>query len=333
MGSSILIDSVVRQTTVLIASLATAAGHRASLANVANEVLASLVSELRAQGLGHKVIADMFGMALRTYYDRIARMGESQTERGRSLWDAVLAHVQERGPVLRPAALTRFARDDESIVKGVLRDLVRSGLVFESGQGDATAYRAATAEERQATHSYDADGALANLLLVAVHREGPCDRAAIQRVVPLGDAELDALLRQLVRDVRLRESREGDRVLYHQDRIFIPYGDPVGWEAAVLDHYQAVVSAICAKLASGHTRARADDTRGGSTFHFDVWSGHPLEREALGLLSSYRRQAAALREAIERHNASHPRPAEALEMRVVSYVGQTVRGQEESDDR
>src|SRR6185503_10511024 len=111
----------------------------------------------------------------------------------------------------------------------------------------------------------------------------------------------------------------------------IPYGDPAGWEAAVLDHYQAVVTAICAKLASGLTRASADDTIGGSTFHLDIWSGHPLEREALGLLASFRRQAVALREAIERHNASHVRPADAAEERVVTYVGQSLRA-EETDD-
>jgi hypothetical protein len=98
----------------------------------------------------------------------------------------------------------------------------------------------------------------------------------------------------------------------------------------VLDHYQAVVTAICAKLASGLTRASADDTTGGSTFHLDVWPGHPLEREALGLLASFRRQAVAVREAIERHNATHVRPPDAPDTRIVTYVGQTVRSEEES---
>jgi len=331
MGSSVLIDSVVRQTTVLIASLATASGHRASLARVANEVLGSLVTELRAQGLGNKVIADMFGMALRTYYDRVARLGESQSESGRSLWDAVLGHVQERGPVLRSQVLSRFGRDDEVMVKGVLRDLVRSSLLSESGQGDGTVYRAATAEEQGVARAGDADSALANMVLVAVHRLGPCEREAIQKLVPTADAVLDALLDRLVDEKRLRRDVDGERVRYRHDRIFIPYGDPAGWEAAVFDHYQAVVTAICAKLASGLTRASADDTTGGSTFHLDVWSGHPFEREALGLLASFRRQAVALREAIERHNAGHVRPADAVEKRIVSYVGQTVRSEEDSD--
>ena len=74
MSRTLLIDSIVRQTTVLIASLATASGNRPSLAHLANQVLGNLVGELKAQGLGNKVIADMLGMALRTYHDRVARL-------------------------------------------------------------------------------------------------------------------------------------------------------------------------------------------------------------------------------------------------------------------
>jgi hypothetical protein len=65
MNATLLIDAIVRQTTVLIATLATAAGHRAPLARVADQVFSDLVGELKEQGLGNKVIADMFGMALR----------------------------------------------------------------------------------------------------------------------------------------------------------------------------------------------------------------------------------------------------------------------------
>ena len=42
--------------------LATAAGSRAPLAHTANQVFMDLVSELKDQGLGNKVIADMFRM-------------------------------------------------------------------------------------------------------------------------------------------------------------------------------------------------------------------------------------------------------------------------------
>jgi hypothetical protein len=265
MAESVLIDSVVRQTTVLLASLATAAGSRASLSGIANEVLASLVTELKAQGVGNKVIADMLGMALRTYHDRVGRLGESQSDAGRSLWDAVRAHIQERGPIRRNEVLSRFARDDEGMVKGVLRDLVRSGLVSKSGQGDATVYRLTTADEKGL---------------------------------------------RLASDV---------------------VGDPARWEAAVLDHYRSVVTAIRAQLTSGSALASFGDAIGGSTFHLDVWPGHAFEPEAVGLLASLRRQAVSLREAIERHNESHRRPDHAREVRVVVYVGQNVITEENAD--
>ena len=100
----------------------------------------------------------------------------------------------------------------------------------------------------------------------------------------------------------------------------------------MLDHYQAVVAAVCAKLRAGQTHARSDEVAGGSTYHLDVWDGHPLEREALGLLASVRRQAVALRSAIEAHNAQHPRPESAAAKRVISYVGQTVLSEGEDDE-
>jgi hypothetical protein len=86
MNVRILIDSIVRQTTVLIAQLATSGGVRAPLAHVANQVFLELTRELDAQGVSRKVSADMFGMALRSYLRRIQGLSESSTERGRTLW-------------------------------------------------------------------------------------------------------------------------------------------------------------------------------------------------------------------------------------------------------
>ena len=331
MSGTLLIDSIVRQTTVLIASLATAAGSRHSLAHVANQVLANLVGQLKAQGVGNKVIADMFGMALRTYHDRVARLAESQSEGGRSLWDAVLAHLQQEGAVLRADVLLRFSRDGEAMVRGVLRDLVGTGLVFRSGQGDHTAYRVATAEEQTLSGSASQEAA-ANMLLVAIHRLGACSAEAIQKVVPIADGDLAQQLERLVAEGRLLREVSDGLVRYRSERVFIPYEAPEGWQAAVLDHYQAVVAAVCAKLRSGRTHARSDESLGGSTYHLDVWEGHPLEREALGLLASLRRQAVALRSAVEAHNAAHARPADAAEKRIVTYVGQVVLGEGADDE-
>jgi hypothetical protein len=62
MNTKLLIDAFVRQTTVLIAQVATAAGVRTPLAHVANQVFLDLTQALEEQGLGRKVVADMFGL-------------------------------------------------------------------------------------------------------------------------------------------------------------------------------------------------------------------------------------------------------------------------------
>ena len=85
MNVLLLIDAIVRQTMVLIAQLATTSGSRAPLARVANQVFRDLLDGLQTRGLGRRVIADMFGPALRCYHAKVRRLSESRTERGRSL--------------------------------------------------------------------------------------------------------------------------------------------------------------------------------------------------------------------------------------------------------
>jgi hypothetical protein len=93
LNSQVLIDAIVQQTMVFIAQLATAGGVRAPLAKVAGQVFLELTSELQSQGVKKKVIADMFGMALRTYHRRTRELKQSQTDAGRTLWDATLAFL------------------------------------------------------------------------------------------------------------------------------------------------------------------------------------------------------------------------------------------------
>src|SRR5690242_17537894 len=133
MTVELLIQAIVRQTTILIAQLATAGGARAPLAHVANQVFLDLVRELDEQGVSRKVGADMFGLALRSYQRKIQRLTESNTDRGHSLWEAVLTHLEERKIATRNEVLARFHRDDDQLVRSVLHDLTESGLVFASG--------------------------------------------------------------------------------------------------------------------------------------------------------------------------------------------------------
>lgn len=329
MNVNLLIDAIVRQTTVLIAQLATAAGSRATLANTANQVFAALVHELKEQGLGNKVIADMFGLSLRTYHNRMARLAESSTDRGRSLWEALLAFVEDRGPVSREEVLGRFCNDDEALVRGVLKDLVDSGVAYRAGRGDHTTYRAAT-RDNVAQGTSRTDERIASFVWVAIHRYGPLTRAELAERVPAGDDALAAAVARLVRERRVSATEDDGRIRYASDECVIPVGDSVGWEAAVFDHYQAMVTAICTKVRLGRTRASHGEAIGGSTYGYDVWDGHPRRDEVLGFLDATRKRAVQLRKDVEAYNAAHPAPEGALH--VITYVGQTVLGGDEGDD-
>ena len=328
MNVNLLIDAIVRQTTVLIAQLATAAGARATLAHTANQVFVDLVRELKEQGLGNKVIADMFGLALRTYHAKVQRLQESNTYRGRSLWEATLEYIQEKKTVLQTAVLTRFRNDDEATVRGVLADLVSSGLVFRSGRGAQLTYRAAEPEELKLTSLNGDNGSASNLIWVAIHRSGPLTVAEIAASVPMEPSAIEAALQPLLLDGRVTRIEQGGAVKFSSERCVIPLGATRGWEAAVFDHYQALVTALCNKLAQGVGTAAADDRVGGSTYSYTVWEGHPDYEEVVGFLERQRRELSALRERVAKYNAEQA-PPESRSVQVTAYLGQNVVETEE----
>jgi hypothetical protein len=140
-NTQILIDAVVQQTVVFIAQLATAGGVRAPLARVANECSWVSRASSRIRGVKKKVIADMFGMALRTYHRRVRELGRSRTDKGQTLWEAVLGFLKEHEPVSVFDVHRRFRHDDPEILGGVLNDLVASGLAYRTGRGDGSPMR------------------------------------------------------------------------------------------------------------------------------------------------------------------------------------------------
>lgn len=326
MNVNLLIDNVVRQTTVLVAQLATAAGRRAPLSRVASQVFGELVSELKSQGLGNEIIADMFGLTLRTYHDRVRRAAESRTDRGQSLWEAVLRYARTQPVVARGELLRRFRADDEASVRGVLSDLVDGGLLFRSGRGDLTTYRAATDEEARAVLADDGEASEATMIWVALHQAGPASVEELARRLSLSPEQTRAQLERLVLEGRAQSEEGGTR--FRSDHCVIPHGDEIGWEAAVFDHFQAVVTAIAGKLTRGATRSRANESVGGSTYHFDLYPGHPREAEVLGLLEAARARASALRAQME---GDEPVAESAGGYRVVFYLGQNVIGAEPAE--
>ena len=211
----------------------------------------------------------------------------------------MLSYLREHEVVSRAEVLRRFRRDDDATVRGVLRDLVNSGLVFKSGRGDGTVYRAASVDELGSTDEADPREAAASLVWVAVHRHGPISVEALNEIVRLGDEALTESLELLISDGRV--TQEGDH--YTSDDCVIPLGATVGWEGAVLDHYQAMVGALLTKLSQGTPRALPDDAVGGSTYHFDIDNDHPLHEDVVGFLREVRQRASDLRQRVDDTNA------------------------------
>ena len=238
---------------MLIARLSTAAGVRSPLGHIADEVFSGLVSELNHQGVSNKVIADMFGMALRSYRQKVQRLGESATSRGVTLWSAVQAFLAERDWSTRAEVLERFKYDDEVSLRGILNDLVESGLAVRSGMRGETRYRAATEDE----------------------------------------------LRDLGSEV----------------------GETAGWEAAIVDHHRVVLNAIAARATLGSGSSSPTDEAGGTTLTFDLWPGHPKEREVRQLLSQFRAAALPLCEEVNQSSKSDVRSGA---YQVHFYLGQYV---------
>ena len=325
MNTHLLINTIVQQTMVFVAQLATAGGVRAPLAKIADQIFVDLTRELSAQGVKKKVIADMFGMGLRTYHRRTHAVEQSKSVAGRTVWEAVLQFIQEREPVSGAEVLRRFASDDSEIVTGVLNDFVNSGLAYRAGRSETAVYRIAA--EADFGDSASRDQAQLFVVWLAAYRHGPLSSQELAERTGLQTESLERALGALEASGRVVQDSTNGR--YASEHFEVPLGTEHGWEAAVLDHYQALVSAIGMKLGLGREGAHLKDAVGGSTWTLDVWPGHPHEAEAKGTLGRLRTSIEALRTKIDTFNADLQRVAPTE--RVVVYLGQYLRQNEEPE--
>lgn len=319
MNTKLLIDNIVRQTTVLIAELSTAAGVRAPLAHIADQVFLSLAREIEAQGVGRKVVADMFGMALRGYQKKTQRLAESQTRQGKTLFEAVLEHLEEKGSVSRSAVLHRFRHDGERETIGVLTDLVSGGLVYATGRGASTLYGVTSEAERQRlTRASDKD-VLADMVWGAVYRSGGTTLEQLKLELAAEDAQLNSALDRLLQDGRVQRSAEG---LLRAVGFQIPVGER-GWESAVFDHFQAVAAAIANKTRWLSRPNARPEWVGGTTLRFDLTKDHPHRDEVLSLLEQTRSRLNTIWNRVSDYNDEHGVDDDER-FNVVFYFGQNV---------
>jgi hypothetical protein len=128
---------------------------------------------------------------------------------------------------------------------------------------------------------------------------------------------------------RIEISETAGARAYCAKNLLVPLGSPVGWEAAVFDHFKAMVNTITCRLREERHAPALSDHVGGSTITLDIWSGHPLESEAYGTLKRVRTLLVELHERVERINGELGVPNDYT--RVVVYAGQHVIGENDHE--
>jgi hypothetical protein len=272
----------------------------------------------------------MFGMRLRTYHRKVRELQDSQSEAGQKLWEAVLLHLRQAEPVSAGQVHKRFQHDDPELVSGVLNDLVNSQLAYRSGRGPSAVYRLASESDFRGTDT-DRSEAIGYLVWLSIYRNGPLSAEQVEAAAQIESSSAEAAIARLLRDgqIEVAPRRPGAPVEYASRAFAVPMGTTQGWEAAVLDHYQAMLSAIAAKLSGGAGHAGPRDTLGGSTWSFNVWPGHPLEQAAKGSLGRLRQELSELRQRIDEHNARTT--AKTPTEQVILYLGQYVTSVDSED--
>jgi hypothetical protein len=313
----LLTQYIVRQTTVLLAQLSTAAGIRAPLAHIADQVFFDLAREIEAQGVRRNVVADMFGLALRSYQLKMQRLMDTASVQ-RSLWRDVQTRL-EAGSVSRRELAAQFPNVEPRGIAAVLNDLVDSGLAYQSGRGAQAVYGLTSELDRKRLHEADHVESLSNIVWLSLAMQGAQTEQALREQFAANPTALRAAIERLCADGRvLRQGAE-----LHAQSFEIPVGCEEGWEAAVCDHFRAVATAIAAKLNQG--ASQASDRVGGTTLSFTVHETHPKKDEVYGLLKNFREQAGELWREVADYNRAHSPPSGAD--KVTFYFGQNVTPQ------
>lgn len=321
MNVKVLIDNIMRQTTVLIAQLSTTAGVRAPLAHLADQVFLQLAREIEAQGVARKVVADMFGLALRGYQKKTQRLAQSSTTQGKTLFEAVLEFVEREGGATRSKVLKRFHHDGERETIGVLTDLLQSGLVYATGSGETTLYGITSDAERQKLTRESDHQVLVSMVLGEVYRSPGATIEELGLRLAVDENAVREAVHALAEDGRVTLDASTGAV--RASTFQIPVGAQFGWESAVFDHFQAMTTAIAKKLTLKARGDQAADWVGGTTLRFELSAQHPHRHEVLQLLNATRQMANALWEKVGRHNDAHPL-LDSERFTVSFYFGQNI---------
>jgi hypothetical protein len=151
-----------------------------------------------------------------------------------------------------------------------------------------------------------------------MYREGPLTAVEVAGKAQAELSGIEATLERLVEGGLIQRVEHEGVFRYRASALAIPLGAPVGWEAAVFDHFKALVTTVLSRLSEDRTTL--DDPVGGSTYTIEVWPGHPLAEEVYGTLGRFRSLLGDLRARAAKLNGPGEVPDQHT--RVVIYVGQ-----------
>ncbi|MDX1745230.1 MAG: hypothetical protein R3324_04775 [Halobacteriales archaeon] len=277
MNAKLIIDAVVRHSMALVAQVATSSGIRAPLAHIGEQTFLVLANELEERGVSRKVAADMFAMTYRAYQLKIQRMGEREgDELDVTLWEEIFEYLRERESASKADVLSHFHHEAPAKIGSILYDMVQSELLRSEGRGETARFWTATQTDVDQILARSTPDSFAHIVWLTIFHRGPIRHGRLAGEFPGRERQLSDALDHLLEAGQIVEGEEDGETTYSSAEVYIPTGRVAGWEAALVDHFRAVVTAICTKLGEGELSNDDRDLVGGATFHFDLWDDHPM---------------------------------------------------------
>ncbi|MCB9788932.1 MAG: hypothetical protein H6744_19825 [Deltaproteobacteria bacterium] len=323
MNFSNLVERMVPLVAELFATLKVTDPLRMDFAGIAEKTVHDLVGVLRQEGLTNEEIAAALDLSIAGFYRKVKDLRETYSPgegpRRPTLWEHIYDFVLEQSggshdrPVTFLAIEARFPQLSPDRLGAMLRYLVRFGRLSMTGHGPQRRYHIVERELPTGATYHDA--------VVTLYRDGPLTRAELAQRLEVDEQTCEPWLVRLRDAGRLEETTVGRQpARYRATGYHIEPEEPAGYEAALWDHFQAVVRAICKKVRLGATQASMGDLIGGTTFSFDLPVEDPLYAELSGFLAETRQRMEAW---LVRHGEMEARPG-ARRVRVTIYTGQMV---------